>query len=155
MGTERPILFSTPMIKAILEGRKSQTRRIVKLPKNPFPTNWNGGKIENGVALFYNSSNVEEVRVERLQDINPNDAGDEGVEYFNVDWEAFEGGELVADYTNYTWTAKRENDPTYEDRHFPTFANPIDSYRSLWQSINGPESWKQNPWVWVIRFKRV
>lgn len=35
------------------------------------------------------------------------------------------------------------------------WGDPFDAWCELWQSINGPESWNANPWVWVVEFKRV
>lgn len=33
--------------------------------------------------------------------------------------------------------------------------DPRESYRQLWNSINGRNAWDANPWVWVVEFNRV
>ncbi|KRB73482.1 hypothetical protein [Noviherbaspirillum sp. Root189] len=217
---ERPILFSAPMVRAILDGSKTQTRRVVKLPPAPdhlgqweatsvggggvydqhgrkipyqgaiwhtrtgkvicsphgqpgdrlwvretfcpiYPQDpaYNGGQpIEYDYAATYQHGDrlgdhlgvkkvwkpsihmprtasrilleVTGVRVERLQDISEADAIAEGIE-----------GSLGV----------------YRDYHQDDgiFAYGQDSYRSLWELINGPGSWEANPWAWVVEFKRI
>lgn len=37
----------------------------------------------------------------------------------------------------------------------PGFLSPVDSFRSLWQKINGADAWHANQWVWVVSFRKV
>ena len=223
---ERPILFSTPMVQAILEGRKSQTRRIIKMPdlvNNPSWYRYIGNSNDMGitrVAIPYDdrlyhewqrvNSNaaswvihsykpgdvlwvretwntltayeekpdysvmsvrefvykadddrfdkwkpsifmpkeacrirllVEDIRVERLQDISEEDAIAEGIEYMD--------NQFVEDY----------DEPLriycdYSDKESVLLVAKS-SYKTLWESINGKGSWDKNPWVWCVKFKRL
>lgn len=74
------------------------------------------------------------VRVERLQEISEADAIAEGIERSYDQWRDYRTDQAV---------------------NYPSAATPIESYRTLWESINGPSFWDANPWVWVVEFKRL
>jgi len=69
---------------------------------------------------------VTEVCVERLNYISEEDAVAEGIE---------------------TFYNKKFKETRYKD--------PVASFCSLWKSINGKESWEQNPLVWIYKFERI
>lgn len=74
---------------------------------------------------------ITDVRVERLNAISQEDAQSEGTEL--TGWR-----------------------PTYSDPDSGgEVMTPYDNFAELWSSIYGDESWKANPWVWVIEFKLV
>lgn len=71
---------------------------------------------------------ITEIQVQKLKDISAKDAIAEGIE--------------VKEESNY-------KDYLYDKVPFNC---PIKSFRSLWESINGINSWEENPWVWTISF---
>lgn len=92
---------------------------------------------------------VESVRVERLQDISEEDAIAEGVKpahcETNQGCPSLNCKEQCCEIGNY-WNYRAP-----DGEGFPAFS-ARSSFESLWESINGAESLKANPWVWVISF---
>lgn len=203
----RPIIFNTEMVKALLDDRKTQTRRVIKpqpdIDDNEFTeedvnASWKEGFIpvkcpygdvgdllwvretftynthvhfdDVNVHFYTNGSQlicyradgdtinngdkwkpplhmpcrfsrlaleITDIRVERLQDISEEDANAEGIEW---DYGEESDGTEVSGYFDYlkgdSWDLSAK-----------------DSFKTLWKSIKGNESWEENPLVWVIEFK--
>jgi hypothetical protein len=77
--------------------------------------------------------------VERLQDISEGDSKNEGII------------EVTKDGTLSKFCVSMDTSTSWQD--MPRTAK--NAFQSLWQSINGSESWEANPWVWVIEFERM
>ncbi|MAG64631.1 MAG: hypothetical protein CMK74_01975 [Pseudomonadales bacterium] len=218
MIKERPILFSGAMVRAILDGRKTVTRRVVKpQPANDWRFTGGYGRITSkhphkdkfgvfirrgehtdftevdiipcpygqpgdhlwvretcfingpskGSEVIYKADplpnwegeetdirwrpsihmprwasriqlEITAVRVERLQEISEEQAQAEGIE---------RDGKMPT-----LW----KRGPLHGDQNLVHVTNfPKLAFRSIWEAINGPESWGANPWVWVVEFHRI
>ncbi|MDE1484374.1 hypothetical protein [Xenorhabdus bovienii] len=90
---------------------------------------------------------VVNIRVERLQDIKEEDAKAEGLAEISKDGKLFKFGLPDMDGLpggcdiGWQWSEWEKN--------------PVMAYKKLWASIYGSESWNNNPWVWVIEFRRI
>ncbi|MHC7553410.1 ASCH domain-containing protein [Klebsiella pneumoniae] len=205
--TERGMIFNSEMVRAILDGRKTQTRRPVKFPvhdKNlgcklagnelagelsagnylnsafgkpgdriwvretfcpvddtqyggekwvdyratpkfeaSHPAGWDSAP-NDAESLKWRPSihmprwasrillEITGVRVERLNSIHDVDAMREGIQNLTTCSHSYFGIPGVVNAQH-----------------------PARAFQLLWESIYGADSWRTNPWVWVIEFKRV
>lgn len=184
MMKERPILFSAPMVRALLDGSKTQTRRVWKLPSWAEWDEQSGGE-KKGLLIPKNQKlrgwySVDEVAC-------PHGAVGDQLwvrETFGL------YGDKEQHVLHYRATHQRDGDGMRwkPSIHMPRWASRITLeivgvsverlcnisesdviaegcpseilygtgwYRDLWESINGAGSWDANPWVWVIEFNRI
>lgn len=181
---ERPMLFSAPMVRAILEGRKTQTRRVVK----PQPTGALAARGRTacpcgqpGDRLWVRETHaVYQAHGQHREDgerwgpwgglpttVSPDRTQ---VVYYREGFDRCDPGRWRPSIHMPRWAsritlevtgvrAERLHDITEADAvaEGASTAGPFAVYHfmDLWTSINGAESWNGNPWVWVIEFKRL
>lgn len=204
-ATSRPILFSPPMVKAILKDFKTQTRRVVKNQsdcnvleyghdweikellaqcpygkvgdklwvretwwKRPFLTSkdlrdgadtWPKFEYETEKLMAWNNDDLRNygwkrmpsifmpreacrieltitgIRIERLNEISESDSLHEGITSRVTGVKPFDLIYQIPNSPNYYYSARQ-------------------AYSALWANVNGKESWKENPFVWVIEFQK-
>lgn len=92
---------------------------------------------------------IENVRVERLQEITVADALAEGLNCLTKDQgRTWKYGIAAPD--GLPATAAEAKQDAWEWHRWRQ--SPIDAYEALWETINGAGSWALNPWVWAITF---
>ena len=138
---ERPILFNGEMVRAVLAGQKTQTRRVIinECPQDECPYGQPGSRLcifdfpDPDIIL-----EITDVRVERVQDITNDDAIASG---------AYEVRKVGDDIAHATWTM---------DGLDWRYDTPKEAFAATWDSLYAARGlgWDVNPWVWVVTFKR-
>lgn len=168
---ERPILFSAPMVRAILGGRKTQTRRIIKnrtVPDvggcpygEPGERLWVRETFLNNAldgyppVWFYraDSDDKPEDRNWKPSIFMPRAASRITLEITN---NRFERLQDISEADTNAEGVTIQQDAKIASAFIEGKQTPAQlEYFALWESINGKGSWALNPWVWVIEFKKL
>ena len=180
---KRPILFSAPMVRALLNGSKTQTRRVVKpqhlkffdqsavdmlgaWDKRPLPYGQPGDRLWVRETWWHDEEDNSIIyRVDANSDIVDVNKHETGLAKYN--WRPSIFMPRAASRITLEITAVRverlqdisEADALAEGvtaKKTPDACYTArEAYAVLWESINDPGSWDLNPWVWVIEFKKV
>lgn len=208
---ERPILYSTPLVRAILAGEKTETRRLVR-PSQPIDGfglerrgAYRGGQsrwwcppldgqqkhgydsklrspCEPGDTLWVREtwgvpsqwdhlkiSDMERVLSDECEDTSPDDPGTAArnqVRYRadHPDGKPDQVKRWRPSIHMPRWAARtflevlsvepaRLADMTEEDARAEG-CESLEAFRTLWNSLDQPITRTDNPWVWVITFRR-
>ena len=185
---ERPIIMGAESVRAILEGRKTQTRRVIKpqpkfigAPNVPFKTddanpkgiiNCPYGNVGDRLwvreTVFFETFHQQSDEELERDGFNPNigvwvyRADNHDYPTITANWTSpmfmpREASRITLQITDIR--VERVQDITEEDaiaEGVESF-NTVASYSYLWDSLNAKRGypWENNPWVWVISFKRV
>lgn len=174
---EKPILFSTEMVRAILDGRKTQTRRVVKPSVFEKGTNWFWNPNENICLAQYRKGDVLWVRETWAKDDTyyykadgscgdrcgkwkpsihmPKEAARIWLEVTDVRVERLQ--EITEEAARAEGITRVEDGKWESEFRLGWFDRPIKAFRALWDSLNAKRGygWETNPWVWVIEFERI
>ena len=179
---ERPIIFSAPMVRALLAGTKTQTRRIVKARDLEWMDVHQGlREPDNAERCPYGKPGGDRLYVREAwaaphaydhlpPRLIPQDA--------RIHYAATEdrGGLLWRPSIHMPRWASRitlevtgvrverlqgisEADAIAEGArnslHLPGGRFARENFEHLWWTIHGDGSWESNPWVWVVEFKAI
>lgn len=172
---ERPILFSGPMVRAILADRKTQTRRIVK-PQSAVLTDQMARRLGVRPPAVENAAVIpcpygqagDRLWVRETWALHPETGSllykaDDAAPN-NIKWKPSIHLprkhsrillEVVDTGVERLKSISRENAQAEGTDSDPAAADPIGSFAKYWDYINGAEAWDINPWVWVVGFKRI